>query len=142
MPSVSHLWETVSMTFPEVQRADCYKVVATQGREGMQRQGKSSQEIIVTPWDRVLVPPQGIHITLFLSSLQTLISQQNGRCQHSSFQTSQFDKLKRLIRRPPEVTLLFSHQVVSDSSQPHGLQHARPPCPSLSPRVCPSSLHR
>ena len=87
------------MTFPEVQRADCYKVVATQGREGMQRQGKSSQEIIVTPWDRVLVPPQGIHITLFLSSLQTLISQQNGRCQHSSFQTSQFDKLKRLIRR-------------------------------------------
>ena len=22
---------------------------------------------------------------------------------------------------------------------PHGLQHARPPCPSLSPRVCPSS---
>ena len=27
---------------------------------------------------------------------------------------------------------------------PHGLQHARPPCPSPSPRVCPSSysLHR
>ena len=23
--------------------------------------------------------------------------------------------------------------------QPHGLQHARPPCASLSPRVCPSS---
>ena len=28
---------------------------------------------------------------------------------------------------------------VSDSSRPHGLQHARPLCPSLSPRVCPSS---
>ena len=28
--------------------------------------------------------------------------------------------------------------------QPHGLQHARPPCPSPSPEVCPSSysLHR
>ena len=25
---------------------------------------------------------------------------------------------------------------VSDSLQPHGLQHARPPCPSLSPGVC------
>ena len=35
--------------------------------------------------------------------------------------------------------LLFSHQVVSDSSPPHGLQHSRPPGPSPSPRVCPNS---
>ena len=35
--------------------------------------------------------------------------------------------------------LLFSHQVVSSSLEPHGLQHARPLCPSPSPRVCPSS---
>ena len=34
------------------------------------------------------------------------------------------------------VLLLFSHSVVSDSSWPHGLQHARLPCPSPSPRVC------
>ena len=27
---------------------------------------------------------------------------------------------------------------VSDSWRPYRLQHARPPCPSLSPRVCPS----
>ena len=27
-------------------------------------------------------------------------------------------------------SLQFSHSVVSDSLQPHGLQHARPPCPS------------
>ena len=26
-----------------------------------------------------------------------------------------------------------SHSVVSDSSRPHGLQHARPPCPSPTP---------
>ena len=31
---------------------------------------------------------------------------------------------------------LFSHSVVSDSLWPHGLQHARLSCPSLSPRVC------
>ena len=31
--------------------------------------------------------------------------------------------------------LLFIHSVVSDSLQPHGLQHTRLPCPSLSPRV-------
>ena len=35
--------------------------------------------------------------------------------------------------------LLFNHSVVSDSLQPHGLQHPRLPCPSLSPRVCSNS---
>ena len=37
----------------------------------------------------------------------------------------------------------FSHSVMPDSLQPHGLQHTRPPCPSPTPRVysnsCPSS---
>ena len=37
----------------------------------------------------------------------------------------------------------FSHLVVSNSFWPHGLQHARPPCPSPTPRVysnlCPLS---
>ena len=37
----------------------------------------------------------------------------------------------------------FSHSVVSDSLQPHGLQHAWPPCPSPTPGVysnwCPLS---
>ena len=35
--------------------------------------------------------------------------------------------------------LLFSHSGVSDSLQPHGLQHASPPSPSPSPRVCLNS---
>ena len=29
-----------------------------------------------------------------------------------------------------QLSVLFSRSVVSDSLQPHGLQHARPPCPS------------
>ena len=33
----------------------------------------------------------------------------------------------------------FSHSVVSDSLQPHWLQHSRLPCPSPSPRVCSNS---
>ena len=37
----------------------------------------------------------------------------------------------------------FNHSVVSDSLRPHESQHARPPCPSPTPRVytnsCPSS---
>ena len=35
--------------------------------------------------------------------------------------------------------LLFSCSVMSDSLQPYGLQHARVPCPSLSPRACSNS---
>ena len=31
--------------------------------------------------------------------------------------------------------LLFSHLLMSNSLQPHGLQHARPPCPSPLPEV-------
>ena len=35
--------------------------------------------------------------------------------------------------------LLLSHQVISDSLQPCGLQRPMLPCPSLSPRVCSDS---
>ena len=33
----------------------------------------------------------------------------------------------------------FSHSLMSDSLQPHGLQHTRPPCPSPTPRVYSNS---
>ena len=33
----------------------------------------------------------------------------------------------------------FSHSLLSDSLQPHESQHARPPCPSPTPRVHPDS---
>ena len=33
----------------------------------------------------------------------------------------------------------FSRSVVSDPLRPHELQHARPPCPSTTPRVHPNS---
>ena len=40
-------------------------------------------------------------------------------------------------------SVLFSHSIMSDSLRPHGLQHARPSCPSPTPGVysnsCPSS---
>ena len=34
---------------------------------------------------------------------------------------------------------MFNHSVVSDFLQPHGLQHARLPCPSPSPGACSNS---
>ena len=33
----------------------------------------------------------------------------------------------------------FSYSVVSNSSQPHGEQHARHPCPSPTPQACSNS---
>ena len=35
-------------------------------------------------------------------------------------------------------TVQFSHSVISNSLWPHGLQHARPPCPSPIPGVHPN----
>ena len=36
------------------------------------------------------------------------------------------------------ISVQFSHSVVSNSLWPHGPQHARPPCPWLTPRVYPN----
>ena len=45
-----------------------------------------------------------------------------------------------------EKTFQFNFSVVSDSLRPHGLQYAKPPCPSPTPRVysnsCPSGQWR
>ena len=38
-----------------------------------------------------------------------------------------------------QLLLLLSHSLMSDSLRPHGLQHARLPCPSPSPGVCSNS---
>ena len=37
--------------------------------------------------------------------------------------------------------LLFSRSVMSDSLQPHGLQHSRLPCPSPSPGGCATHVY-
>ena len=39
----------------------------------------------------------------------------------------------------PHYSVQFSHSVMSDSLRPHEPQHARPPCPSPTPRVYPNS---
>ena len=54
----------------------------------------------------------------------------------------------RLLQRPSECSpvpsvcsVQFSCSVVSDSLRPHGLQHARLPCPSPTPRACSNYVH-
>ena len=45
----------------------------------------------------------------------------------------------KILWTVPVFSLLFSRSVMSNSVQSHGLHHTRPPCPSLSPRVCSKS---
>ena len=42
---------------------------------------------------------------------------------------------------PPLSSVQFSRSVVSDSLRPHEPQHARPPCPSPTPRLHPNPCH-
>ena len=66
------------MTFPESKGQ--ILTIVNQGREGMWRQGRNSQEKIVQSWDRILVLPQRIHIRIFLSSSEELKPPINGGC--------------------------------------------------------------
>ena len=53
-----------------------------------------------------------------------------------------YEKSKAQVRQmicPRLSSVQFSHSVMSDSLQPHELQHASPPCPSPTPRVHPNS---
>ena len=45
----------------------------------------------------------------------------------------------KLFRNSFTKMVQFSCLVMSDSLRPHGLQHARFPCPSPTPRACPNS---
>ena len=53
--------------------------------------------------------------------------------------TQSSPRLGFFLKEITALLLLFSHSVGSDSLQLHGLQHARLPCPSSSPRVCSNS---
>ena len=46
---------------------------------------------------------------------------------------------KMWYRYTVDYSVQFSRSVMSDSLGPHGLQHARPPCPSSTPGVCSNS---
>ena len=43
------------------------------------------------------------------------------------------------LKAPFTSSVQFNHSVVSDSLRPHGLKHARPPCPSPTPGACSNS---
>ena len=97
----------------------------------MLRQGRSSQETMVRTWDRVLVPPQvqfrcsvvSNSATPWTASRQASLSNNNftSRDTHkipNKWKTlaiqrrSQFDHLKKLIRRSPEARLKEPEQLL------------------------------
>ena len=73
------------------------------------------------------------------SSIQSTKTRPGADCgsDHELFITKFRLKLKKAGKtaRPFSQFSQFSRSVVSDSLQPHELQHARPPCPSPTPRV-------
>ena len=46
-----------------------------------------------------------------------------------------------LFRQSFLFSVQFRHSVMTHSLPPHGLQHARPPCPSPTPRVTQTHVH-
>ena len=71
---IPHLWIirevlspiSPSKTFPEFQQAGLNSCHLGKGGDAETKEDES-KETLVQPWDRVLVPPQGIHRTLSLS---------------------------------------------------------------------------
>ena len=52
-----------------------------------------------------------------------------------------FQQHKNTLKKITRQSSKFSHSVVSDSLQPHGLQHSRPPCQSPIPKVYSTHVH-
>ena len=73
------------------------------------------------------------HPALFRKTSSTLSSSQT----HTTFSHTLFNNPTQFLFIFQSVQ--FRCSVLSDSLQPHGLQHTRPPCPSLSSRACSNS---
>ena len=56
-----------SASWPSMSSSGQAQTMAQRGREGMQRQGKSSQETVAQFVGRVLVPSQGIHLRISMN---------------------------------------------------------------------------
>ena len=75
----------------------------------------------------------------FKSLIESIRGSQLGSCAHSITVPQTFIKWENDYSSKEEISSVqFSRSVMSDSSWPHELQHARPPCPSPTPRVHPN----
>ena len=81
-------------------------------------------------------------------ALQPVLCSKRSHCNeepvHSNYGEDPAHRNSRKTRHSTErlVSVLFSCSVVSDSLWPHESQHARPPCPSPTPGVHSTHVHR
>ena len=94
-------------------------------------------------WGRGQAPPSSFHSTLILPPRGLLYTLR--RCFSTVLPKNLPKAGKAQINRLCSTLCIsfssvqFSHSIVSDSLRPHGLQHARLPCPSPTPGACPNS---
>ena len=93
-----------------------------------------SRMIPTRPW-----APQGLEICLICLHIFNVNVSTNPVWRNTGFGIRR-DLSSNLVPVLPGwlSSVQFSHSVVSDSLQPHEPQHARPPCPSPTPRVHPN----
>ena len=103
------------------------------------------QKILFFHWNSILkiFPPLGVlHHHIPTPSSGSLVHRITGRlffrAPSQSFSSTLFHE-EILPTFSDFSQIQFSHSVVSDSLQPHGLRHARAPCPSPTPGVCLNS---
>ena len=61
-------------------------------------------------------------------------------CSFTKFCPTLFNP-QTIAHQAPPSSVQFSHSVMSDSLQPHGLQHARPPCHHQLPEFTQTHVH-
>ena len=84
-----------------------------------------------------LLPPQYQRFIFVLSQDNTRLScfiMEKAKSQEDNMNCSRTQVLTKI-----RLSVQFSRSVVSDSLRPHESQHARPPCPSPTPRVYSNS---
>ena len=95
----------------------------------------SSVHVAPSTWDALLAPFPNKHWPIPLR-IYEWISMQNRDIPKHTESKLVVTKGEREGRRDIlGVSVQFSRSVVSDSSRPHESQHAKPPCPSPTPRV-------
>ena len=91
-------------------------------------------------WLGVHLPIQGVGVLSLVGELRFHLphDQKNQNVGQKQY-CNKISKDFKDVPREKMFLLLFSRSVMSSSLWPHGLQHARLPCPSPSPGVCSNS---
>ena len=80
------------------------------------------------------------HMILFYAESKKKVTNEHLRYSTgNSIQWSAVTKWEGNLKKSGYMSVQFSCSVVSNSLPPHGLQQARPPCPSPTPRACSNS---